>query len=67
MVGEVASIIHPYGVGIDCHSRFIQICVLARSEEKVVRYDETFSTELGGVDLDELQPTGEPLDKTRPM
>jgi hypothetical protein len=44
-VGDTSSIIHPYGVGIDCHSRFIQVCVLARREEKVARYEESFTTD----------------------
>ena len=36
--------LNPYGVGIDTHSRFIQICVLVRSEARIDRHEREFST-----------------------
>lgn len=33
-----------YGVGIDCHSRFIQVCVLIRCEHGVKRLEQEFLT-----------------------
>ena len=37
----------PFGVGIDCHSRFIQICVNIRNEGRVKRHEATYSTSWG--------------------
>jgi len=34
----------PYGVGIDCHSRFIQVCVYAQTGGAYLRFEEEFST-----------------------
>jgi len=34
----------PYGIGIDTHKKFIQVCVLLRQEGGVKRVDRTFST-----------------------
>lgn len=33
-----------YGVGIDTHSKFIQVCVLVRNGDNVSRYEESFTT-----------------------
>ena len=30
--GQTVRPVKPYGVGIDCHSRFIQVCVLVQRE-----------------------------------
>jgi transposase len=35
-------LILPYGIGIDVHSRFIQVCVLIRTENKVLRSEYEF-------------------------
>lgn len=34
-----------YGIGIDCHSRFIQVCVLVRQDDRFIAYQKEFSTE----------------------
>jgi len=36
--------LRPYGVGIDTHKKFIQVCVLVRTEHGVKRMDRTFNT-----------------------
>ncbi len=33
-----------FGVGIDCHSRFIQVCVNVRNENGVKRHEQQFTT-----------------------
>jgi transposase len=35
---EIEQILRPYGIGVDCHSRFYAICVLVRQEDRVVRH-----------------------------
>jgi hypothetical protein len=35
-------LILPYGIGIDTHSRFIQVCVLIRTDDKVLRSEYEF-------------------------
>jgi len=30
--GDTVNPVRPYGVGIDCHSRFIQVCVLVQRD-----------------------------------
>ena len=34
-----------YGIGIDCHSKFIQVCVLARFDQKFYAHQKEFSTD----------------------
>lgn len=41
---DVAAIVRPYGIGIDCHSRFISVCVLVQVDHEVLRYEREFST-----------------------
>jgi transposase len=41
---DLAQVIHPYGVGVDTHSQFIQVCVLVRSGGTVRRFEATFRT-----------------------
>jgi len=36
--------LHPYGVGIDCHSKFVQVCVLDSRSGQVQRHDREFKT-----------------------
>jgi transposase len=38
-------ILHPYGVGIDTHSRFIQVCVLYRDAAVIRRAEKSFPTD----------------------
>jgi hypothetical protein len=35
-------ILRAYGLGIDCHSRFIAVCVLKREGESVIRFEKEF-------------------------
>ena len=52
--GEVAAIVRPYGIGVDCHSRFIQVCVLVFSGGEVLRHEREFAvgwSELGDAKL----------------
>ena len=39
---SVSAITKDYGIGIDCHSLFYQVCILKRDKEKVLRYEKTF-------------------------
>ena len=38
-------ILHPYGVGIDTHSQFIQVCVLYRDAAVIRRAEKSFPTD----------------------
>ena len=40
----IARITSDYGVGIDCHSRFIQVCVLAQLDNTISRWEARYST-----------------------
>lgn len=42
-------ILHPYGVGIDTHSKFIQVCVLYRDSQKIRRSEKSFPTDWPGL------------------
>lgn len=37
-------ILLPYGIGIDTHSKFIQVCVLIRKKDKIFRVEKDFQT-----------------------
>jgi transposase len=39
---DVAAVVHPYGVGIDCHSKFIAVCVLVQVGCEVIRLEREF-------------------------
>ena len=45
---EVHQLLHPYGVGIDTHSKFIQVCVLRQVAQRggvqVLRHEKSFTT-----------------------
>lgn len=43
---DVAQVLHPYGVGIDCHSKFIAVCVLVNTNGQVLRVEREFGTEI---------------------
>ncbi len=43
---DVAAIVRPYGVGLDCHSRFVSVCVLCQVGGEVLRYEAEFGTEI---------------------
>ena len=40
----VHQVLYDYGVGIDCHSKFIQICVLCQFCGQVRRAEKEFTT-----------------------
>ena len=42
--GESVQPLNNYGVGIDCHSKFIQVCVLVKHGNEIRQYEETFET-----------------------
>jgi hypothetical protein len=35
---DLELIVDRYGVGVDCHSRFFQVCALARNGDSVLKY-----------------------------
>ena len=41
---QTAQVLHPYGVGIDVHSKFIQVCVLVNAGDQVHRHESPFQT-----------------------
>lgn len=41
----VAQVLLPYGVGIDTHSKFIQVCVLVTVRKEVRRFERSFHTD----------------------
>ena len=48
-VAQTQNILHPYGVGIDVHSKFIQVCVLlvpvlGVADAQVLRWEKDFPT-----------------------
>ena len=42
--GEIIQPLNNYGVGIDCHSKFIQICILVKHGDEIRQYEESYST-----------------------
>jgi len=42
---DVDTLVDQYGVGIDTHSRFIQVCVFVQSENQILRYEREFTTD----------------------
>lgn len=49
-VAAEAQVLQPYGVGVDCHSKFIAVCVLYQRRNKVLRREQSF-----GVSWPELE------------
>lgn len=41
---QTAQVLHPYGVGVDVHSRFIQVCVVVNAGTEVHRHERRFQT-----------------------
>ena len=41
---EVQAVLQPYGIGIDTHSKFIQVCILMPQGAVLQRFDNTFPT-----------------------
>ena len=46
---EVAAAVHPFGVGIDCHSKFVAVCVYALVGGEVRRWEREFPTSTPGL------------------
>ncbi len=44
---ESCQIIDTYGIGIDCHSRFIQLCILINRSDSIKKVEGTFTTDPG--------------------
>lgn len=42
--GSDVQLLHPFGIGIDTHKKFIQVCVLIQQNGKVKRYEDEFET-----------------------
>ena len=42
---ETEEILAEYGVGIDTHSKFIQVCVFVQHEQNVLRFEQEFTTD----------------------
>ena len=42
--GDIVQPLYPYGVGIDCHSKFIEVCVFVRTNEAIRKFEGTYST-----------------------
>lgn len=38
-------LLHPYGVGIDTHSRFIQVCLFLQCNQQILRFEREFTTD----------------------
>ena len=43
---DVAAIVRPCHIGLDCHSLFVSVCVLCQVGSEVLRYEAEFSTEI---------------------
>jgi len=43
-LNSTGSIILPYGIGIDTHSKFIQVCILIHQKSKIFRVEKDFQT-----------------------
>ena len=43
--GEIIQPLYPYGVGIDCHRSFIEVCVFVRTSDAIRKYENTYSTD----------------------
>ena len=39
-----------YGIGIDCHSKFIQVSVIVRVESEFIEFQKSFSTDPKSID-----------------
>jgi transposase len=42
--GDIIQPLYPYGVGVDCHSKFIEVCVFVRTGEAIRKFEGTYST-----------------------
>lgn len=48
-MGTQAQILHPYGIGIDTHKQFIQVCLLVQTRGEITRYEDEFETTWEGL------------------
>jgi len=42
--GDIVQPLYPYGIGIDCHSKFIEVCVFVKTGEGIRKFEGTYST-----------------------
>src|SRR5215469_5505725 len=42
--GENVDMLHPYGIGIDVHSRFIQVCLIIKIDGEMQLFEQEFPT-----------------------
>jgi len=45
--GEEIQPLYPYGVGIDCHRDFIEICIMVKEGTSIHKYEGTYKTSWG--------------------
>jgi len=45
--GDIIQPLYPYGVGVDCHSQFIEVCVFVRTGEAIRKFEGTYPTSWG--------------------
>lgn len=45
LVGTDVQPLYPYGIGVDTHKNFIQVCVLLQENDGVRRYEQEFETD----------------------
>jgi transposase len=43
------TLLKPYGIGIDCHSKFYQLCIYIKKDESLLKYDFTFGTAMSEI------------------
>ena len=48
VLGEKVTPVFPYGIGIDCHSRFIAVCALVQGKD-LLRFERQFPTTIPGL------------------
>ena len=37
--GDIIQPLYPYGVGVDCHSKFIEVCVFVRTGDAIRKFE----------------------------
>ena len=42
--GDIVQPLYPYGVGVDCHCKFIEVCVFVRTGEAIRKFEGTYAT-----------------------
>jgi len=47
--GKEIQDLKPFGIGIDVHSKFIQVCVLVKNNLRIFEYNKEFTTDWHGL------------------